>query len=57
MSNSYSRAPDLTHRQRPISPGVDNRLLALSGHRTNRGGALVKRGLLLKCAACWKGAA
>ena len=44
---------DLTGQQAPVSTGSDWRMNWLCGHKERREpGAIVKRGVLIKCAKC-----
>lgn len=47
------RSPDLTQRQRQAGTGMDTRMRWLCGCTVKRQpGAVVRNGLLLRCAAC-----
>ena len=54
MSNTFSRARDLTAQQRPVGGGMSHyRTSALCNHKGTTTGAQYRRGIgWLRCAAC-----
>jgi hypothetical protein len=52
MSNVYSQARDLTHKQQAPGPGMSVQLLFMCSHKGGRVGAEMRGRIPMRCAAC-----